>query len=41
MPVKKDKDIINVGIVGAGGIAEGAHMPGYFGNTGSEGYSCL
>lgn len=29
MKVKKTKDTINVGIVGTGGIARGAHMPGY------------
>ena len=36
MPVKKDKDIINVGIIGAGGIAEGAHMPGYLATPGAK-----
>ena len=34
MPVKKSKDVINVGIIGTGGIAEGAHMPGYLATPG-------
>lgn len=34
MKAKKSKDIINIGIVGAGGIAQGAHMPGYLATPG-------
>jgi predicted dehydrogenase len=34
MPIKSDKDTINVGIIGSGGIAEGAHMPGYLATPG-------
>ncbi len=34
MKAKKSKDTINIGIVGAGGIAQGAHMPGYLATPG-------
>ena len=36
MKGKKGKDVINVGIVGAGGIAQGAHMPGYQAVSGTK-----